>query len=306
MKESGIILPTIILVIVVQIINPVFLSFSNIMNVLRSTGFTMITAIGMTFVLISAGLDLCVGSVLALGGVSAAMAVLAGVPIPIAVLIGLLVGAAIGLFNGYIIVKFEIPPLIMTLGMYYMARGIVYIITKGVPVYPLPEAFNNIEQTELFGIPVIVITAILLAIVGHIVLTRTTYGRAVYAIGGNPEAAELSGIDIQKIRMSVYVISATLATLTGIFMAGRLSSAQAGAGMGFELTVIAAVIIGGTSTFGGAGTILGSVVGALFMSILANSMTLIKVSVYWQRLVIGAILVLAVIIDQRKRKMQLK
>lgn len=300
-NEVGILIPTVILVIIIQIINPAFLSGGNISNVLRATGFTLITALGMTFILIAGGLDLSVGSILALGGVVAGLLMVGGTPLWLAILLAIVSGAIIGLINGVIIVKFKIPPLIMTLGMYYMARGAVYILTQGVPVYPLPDSFQAIEQGKILGIPSIVIIAGVLAIVAHFVLSRTTFGRKVYAVGGNTEAAHLSGIRIGKTNIAVYVLTGGLAALTGILMASRLASAQAGAGMGYELTVIAAVIIGGTSTFGGAGTILGTVIGALFMNILSNGMTLMKVSVYWQNLVVGAVLVLAVIVDQYRR-----
>lgn len=302
MRESGIIIPTLLLCILIQVINPVFLSFANVINVLRATGFTLITALGMTFVFIAGGLELSVGSVLALGGVTAAMCIKAGVPIVLAMLIGCSVGLLIGLFNGFIIEKFQIPSLIMTLGMLYMARGAVYVLTKGVPVYPLPESFQKVEQSEFWGVPTIILVSLVLSLLAHIVLTRTTYGRSVYAVGGNKDAARLSGIKNGHINISVYAITGTLAAFTGVLMASRLASAQASAGTGFELAVIAAVIIGGTSMFGGSGTILGTVIGALFMNILSNGMTLMKVSVYWQNLIIGAILVLAVILDQLKRK----
>ncbi len=232
MKESGIIIPTVIMIVFIQLINPAFLSFANIINVLRSTGFTLITAIGMTFVLVSGGLDLSVGSVLAVGGVITGMSLQAGISIVVAIILGLLAGLLLGIFNGLIVIKFNIPPLIMTLGMLYMARGIVYILTEGVPVYPLPIAFQNIEQSDIFGIPTIVIISAILCIISHIVLTRTTFGREVYAVGGNREAARLSGININKINFAVYSITGFLAALTGIMMASRLASAQAGAGTG--------------------------------------------------------------------------
>lgn len=301
MKESGIIIPTIIFIIFIQIINPVFLSFANVFNILRATGFTLITSIGMTFVLIAGGLDLSVGSVLAVGGIIAGLSMQAGMSIPVAILLGAISGLILGFLNGIVVVKFRIPPLIMTLGMLYMARGLVYILTKGVPIYPLGAPFQAIEQKEFLGIPTIVVISLALSVAAHVILTRTTFGREIYAIGGNKEAARLSGINIGRINILVYTITGFLAAITGVLMASRLGSAQPGAGNGYELTVIAAVIIGGTSTYGGAGTMLGTAIGAIFMNILSNSMTLMKVSVYWQNLVVGMILVLAVILDQYKR-----
>ncbi len=305
-QESSIILATIIYMIFVTCINKTFISPGNLFNIFRSTGFTLITTVGMTFILITAGLDLSVGSVLALGGVVTGLAFKAGMPIPVALLAGILMGTFIGAINGAIIVKAGIPPLIVTLGMQYAARGLVSVLTQGVPIYPLPENFMKIEQTKFFGIPTVVYVSVIIAIIGHIILTRTAFGRAIYAVGGNPEAARISGINIKKVTFVIYVITSTLAALTGILMAARLGSAEAAAGTGYELTVICASIIGGTSTFGGMGSIIGATVGALFMEILTNSLTLMRISVYWQNLVVGTILVLAVMLDQYKRNLILR
>jgi ribose transport system permease protein len=305
-KESGIIIPTALFIIIISLVNPVFLSPNNVFNVLRSTGFTLITALGMTLVLIMQGLDLSVGSVLALGGCVSGIAMFTyHVPIVPAILLGCAAGFIIGLANGLVVVKFRIPPLIMTLGMMYMARGIVYIITKGVPIYPMAQEFQAIEQQDFFGIPKIVIISGILAVVSHIFLTHTTIGRSIYAVGGNKEAANLSGINMNKINIICYSITGTLAAATGVIMASRLGSAQPSAGTSYEMTVIAAVIIGGTSTSGGSGTILGTTIGALFMNILANAMTIMKISVYWQNFVIGFVLVLAVVLDQVKKDQML-
>jgi ribose transport system permease protein len=300
-QESGIILATLIYVIMVTCVNSVFISPSNLFNILRSAGFTLITTVGMTLVLITGGLDLSVGSVLALGGVVTGIALRAGLPLPVALLVGIAVGVAIGCINGFLVVRAGVPPLIVTLGMMYAARGLVSVITKGVPIYPLPTQFQMIEQSSIFNIPVIVYVAILIAVIGHVILSRTVFGRSIYAVGGNAEAARISGINSKKIIFNVYVLTSALAAITGIFMSARLGSAEAAAGSGFELTVICAAIIGGTSTFGGSGSIAGATVGALFMEILSNSLTLMHISVYWQNLVVGTILVLAVLLDQYKR-----
>ena len=284
-QESSIILAVLVYVIFVTVVNPTFLSADNIFNVLRATGFTLITVVGMTLVLITGGLDLSVGSVLALGGVATGMACTSGIPVWIAVLIGVL---------------------IVTLGMQYAARGLVSVLTEGVPIYPLPEGLMKIEQTKILSIPMVVIVAVLLAVLGHIILTKTGFGRSVYALGGNEEAARISGINTQQTKFMVYVIVSTLAALAGVFMAARLGSAEAAAGTGYELTTICGAIIGGVSTFGGMGSVAGAAIGALFMEILTNSLTLMRVSVYWQTLVVGTILILAVLLDQYKRKIILK
>lgn len=304
MKESGIIIPTVVYAIFVQLVNPVFLSGSNLGNLLRQTGFTLISALGMTLVLIAAGIDLSVGSVLGLGSVVAGFCMVTfQLPIWLSIAIALLVGLLIGFINGAIIVKFAIPPMIMTLGMMYMARGAIFISTKGLPIYPIPKDFQAIEQSELFGMPTIVPICLVLCLIFHFMLTRTTFGRSIYALGGNQDAAKLSGIDTGKVKTMVYAICGLMASLAGIMMSARLGSAQPSSGEGYEMSVIAACIIGGTSTFGGRGTVLGTAVGALFMCMLSNSMTLMKVDVYYQKLVIGAVLVIAVIIDQYKRNL---
>lgn len=301
-KEMGIFITLIIIVAVFGIANPVFLSFSNIINILRSTSFILIIGIAMTFVLISGGLDLSVGPIVALGGVIAGLSVQSGIPIPVSILLGLLSGMAVGAFNGFTIAAFKIPPLIVTLGMMYVIKGVVLIITKGAPIFPLPQEFNIIGQGELAGIPFVVLIAVVLGVIAHIILSQTTIGREIHAVGGNIETAYLSGIRINRIKFLVYVLTGAAAALTGILMSARLASAQANSGTGYELLVIAAVIIGGTSLFGGSGTILGTAIGALFMTVVSNGMVILKVSVYWQNLVIGFIIILAVGIDQLKRR----
>jgi ribose transport system permease protein len=285
----------------VSIVNPTFISGANLFNVLRSAGFTLITVVGMTFILITGGLDLSVGSVLALGGIITGIACRAGLPVPVAVLLGIVMGALIGLLNGFIIVKAGIPPLMVTLGMQYAAKGLVSVLTKGVPIYPLPDGFKAIERLRPLGIPMVVIFALLMAVAGHIVLSHTEFGRSIFALGGNEEAARISGIRTKRTKLMVYVVTSTLAAIVGIFMSARLGSAEAAAGSGYELTTICAAIIGGTSTFGGIGSIFGSALGAFFMEVLTNSLTLMRISVYWQNLVLGTILVLAVLLDQYKR-----
>jgi ribose transport system permease protein len=302
-QESSIIIALLLYMIIVSIVNPTFISRANLFNVLRSSGFTLITVVGMTFILITGGLDLSVGSVLALGGVITGIACREGLPVPFAILLGAGMGFIIGLINGFIVVKAGIPPLIVTLGMQYAAKGLVSVLTKGIPIYPLPVSFKLIEKVRAFGIPAVVIFALLIAIAGHVLLSSTEFGRSIYALGGNEEAARISGIRTKRTKLWVYVVTSTLAALAGIFMAARLGSAEAAAGTGYELTVICAAIIGGTSTFGGTGTILGSVLGAFFMEVLTNSLTLMRISVYWQNLVVGTILILAVLLDQYKRNL---
>ena len=300
-KESGIILILIVLSVLIQIKNPIFFTYSNIIDVLRNTSYTLVIAVGMTFVLIAKGLDLSVGSVMAFGGLICALAMFNGVPIFLAVLLGLLVGACFGLINAVCIVKLNIPAMIASLGTMYMARGLVLIVTKGSPVFPLPEAFGKFGKGYLLGVPYVVVIALVLAVIGHIVLTNTTYGRMVYAIGGNAETAKFAGINVTLITASCYLISSTLAALAGILTAARMGSGQPSIGDGTEMTVITAVIIGGTSLNGGAGTMLGTVLGALLMNVLSSGMNLVGVSAYWQRFVMGVIIIAAVGFDMYQR-----
>lgn len=301
-NESGIFLALILIIVVIGMINPAIFSKDIIINNFRTTSFLFIIGIAMTFVLIAGGLDLSVGSTLALGGVMSGLAVTNGIPALLGVLIGIGVGAAIGLMNGLIIVKINIPPLIATLGMMYVVKGIVMIITQGAPVFPLPESFNRIGQGDLFHIPFVVIIAIILAVIAHVTLNKTRFGRAVYAIGGNEETARLSGINVGFTKIWIYIVAGAASGLSGVLMAARLASAQPNSGSGYELLVVTSVIIGGTSLFGGAGSILGTAIGTMFLTIVTSGMVLLQISVYWQNLVVGVIIILAVALDQFRRK----
>ncbi|MDY0287737.1 MAG: ABC transporter permease [Sphaerochaeta sp.] len=306
-QESSVIIALVVYVAFVSMVNGVFISSGNIFNIFRSSGFALISITGTTLVLIIGGLDLSIGSVLALGGVVSGLASQAGAPLMVAVLAGILVGSCIGLINGFVIVKMKIPPLIATLGMQFAARGLVSVITKGVPVYPLPKSFTSIEQLKLFGVvPLVVVVALLIAYIFHVVLNHSPFGRFVYAVGGNEEAARISGINTGRVKFLVYLISSSLAALAGVLMAMRLGSGEAAVGTGYELTVICGAVIGGTSIIGGAGTIFGAILGGLFMEVLTNSLTLMRISVYWQQLVVGTILILAVMLDQYKRDLMLR
>lgn len=302
MKELGIAIPMILIFVIIGIINPRFFSRINIINMLRTSAFVFVIGVTMTSVFIGGGLDLSVGSTLGLGGVISGLALLGGVPIWISVILGVLAGSTVGYLNGLFIAQFKIPSFIVTLGMMYIARGIVEFLTRGNPVYPLPANFNFLGQGRLFGVPVVVYVAIVLGIIGHIVLTKTVFGRSVFANGGNSETARVSGINIVQISLLTYVLNGTASGLAGVLTAARLGAALSNAGMGMELTVIAAVIIGGTSLFGGSGSILGTAVGALLMSVIRNGMVFLKVSIYLQNVVVGVIIILAVGLDQYNRK----
>lgn len=306
LKESSIIIMTVAFFALVQVVNSAFLNPSNITNLLRSTSYLLITACGMTFVLIAGNIDLSICTVMGLGGILFCKFITGGMPLLIALVLTLCIATAIGVVTGYLVYVFDIPPMIMTLGTQYAAKGVINIITEGKPVYPLPEAFTKIDAISIGGVPFIAILAIVIAVVSWIVLKNTRFGREVYAVGGNRESARLSGISVRKIFILVYIISAVLAMFGGIAMAARVGSAQSATGSGYELNSIVACLIGGTSINGGSGGIAGTMLGALFVMALQNGLLMLHVNVYWQQLVIGVFVVLAVIWDKYKVRLKLK
>ena len=300
--ESGIILILILFVAIATAVNPKFLAGRNVINIFRASGFTMISVVGMAMILITGGLDLSIGSIYALSALMCGLAITDwGLPVPVGILLGLLCGALCGTINGFLIVRTGIPPMIVTLGMQYALRGTLSVLTKGVPIYPLPDAFTSLEPTKLGGVPIIVFVALSIAVIGHVVLSHTYFGRSVYALGGNQEAARISGINIGKTKMSVYVIMGVLSSFAGIMMASRMGSVEPSTGVGLEMKVICGAIIGGISISGGMGTMMGAALGAVFMEALTNSLTVMKISVYWQNVVFGIVMILSVLLDQYKR-----
>jgi ribose/xylose/arabinose/galactoside ABC-type transport system permease subunit len=306
-NEAGILGILIGLCILISIIQPIFLSGPNVLNLLRTTSYVVIVACLTTLVMISGGLDLSVGSQMGLGGILVSTLMINGLPILLAIIITLGLNSIIGIFNGYIVVKRKIPPMIATIGTMYIARGICNVITKGNPVYPLPLNFGKLGNGTLFLISYSVYIALIIALVVNHLLRNTTYGRSIYAIGGNQDAARLSGIAVDRIKISTYILSSLSATFVGIIMTSRIESGQVSLGTGREMTIIAAVVIGGTSALGGSGTILGTVIGGFLMSIVENGMVLMRVSVYWQSIVIGIIMIAAVLLDiLRKERVGLR
>jgi ribose/xylose/arabinose/galactoside ABC-type transport system permease subunit len=301
-RELGILIPFLVICAITAIINPVFLYAANLIEIARSISFTVIMGVGMTFALVGGGIDLSIGSTLALTGIISGLILKSGLPIPVAILGGILVGVVVGALNGFIIVTYKIPPMIATLGMMYVVRGVVYVITKGQPIYPFPAAFNQIGQGYLFHLPYSVYIAIVVLFVSDFIFKRTTFGRSVMAVGGNPETARISGINVKRTTIIMYIICSVCATITGVLMTARLSSAQVNAGTDSALTVIAAVIIGGTSLFGGSGSVWGTLIGTGIMTVLSYAMVITRISVYWQLIVVGITIILAVTIDTYRRR----
>lgn len=302
-REMGVLIPLVIAVAIFSS-NPIFLSQDNLINILRNTSFVFITAIGMTYLIVSGAFDLSVGAVYAFAGVLCGKLMMeAGFPVPLAILSAtLLTGVAFGTVNGFFVHKVGLPPMLATLASMNIARGLVTGVQQGMPVYPLPAGFAAIGQGSLlkgsaFELPYVVIIAGILGILSAWVLKKTVYGRSVCAIGGNIETARLAGIPTKSISISVFVIVSSLAAFSGILISSRLGSAQPNVGVGYEMQTIAAVVIGGTSLMGGRGTIVGTALGALFMTTVANGMTLIRISPFWQQLVLGIVLLVACSMD---------
>jgi ribose transport system permease protein len=254
------------------------------------------------FVILTGGIDLSVGSIMGLAGVISALAMAGQQPIWFSVLLGLITGIACGLLNGVLISYVRIAPFIVTLGMQSFARGIILIITKGWPVTNIPKPFLVVGQGDFLALPIPLWMTIFLGLIAHFLLSRTTFGRRTYAIGGNEQATFLSGINVKKIKVFLYMISGLMSAVVGIILVARFNSAQADTGTGWELDAIAAAVIGGTSLSGGSGSILGVIIGAAIMGVIRNGLVLMRVSAYWQTAVIGVIIVLAAVLDRIKNK----
>jgi ribose transport system permease protein len=284
--------------IVMSFASPYFLSTSNLLAVLLGLSLEAIIAVGMVNLMASGGFDLSVGSVAGFTGAATAMFVKLGIPVPLAVVSGLGVGALIGLFNGFIVSKIGINAFVTTLSSLSLFRGLTLIITKGRNITGIGRAFKSIGQAKLAGIQMPIFYAVILVIVGDILLRKSRFFRQSYYIGGNEHAARLSGINVDRMKILNFVITGLLASAAGIVMAARLGAASVTAGTGMELRVITAVIIGGASLQGGEGTVLGAFLGTFLMALITNALTLLGVDVYWQTFVIGATLLIAVLIDR--------
>jgi len=306
-QEAGILLILILMGVVLTLTTDNFLTSRNLFNVLRAFSWIAISAFGEILVIITAGIDLSVGSNMALSGLATAMALTAGMPVPIGIAAGLLAGLLVGLVNGVLVSKANLPPFIATLGLMSVARGICYGLTNGQPVRGLPEGFTFLGQYDLpvgpWQVPLPVIFMILIAIIMTIFLSRTVWGYRIYALGGNEEATALSGINTNVVKILVYSLGGFLAGVGGLLMTARLGVAAPTAALGYELDIIAAVVIGGTSLFGGEGTILGVLIGAAIMQVLRNGLVLLGFPAYWQPAAIGLVIILAITLDQlRKRR----
>jgi ribose transport system permease protein len=301
LEKFGISLILIVICIIIALQSPAFLTANNLFNVLLQVSINAIIAVGMTFVILTAGIDLSVGSLVALVAVSMGTILHSQAGIMAAVAGGLLVGVLAGGVNGFLVSKCRVPAFITTLGMMSVARGLALTVTRGQTLHQFPAAFRFAGNGYIGPVPMPVIIALCTVLIAHYVLTQTRFGRHVYAVGGNREAVRLSGINVTRVEWAVYAIGGLTCAIGAIILVGRLNSAQPIAGYGYELSAIAAVVIGGTSLMGGTGTVFGTLIGALIMGVLQNGLTLMNVSSYIQQIIIGSVIVLAVLFDQLRQ-----
>jgi len=298
LQRYGLILSFLLLCLVLTIFSDRFFTVDNMFNILRQSTINGIIAVGMTLVILTAGIDLSVGSILALSSVMAASMLQSGMPVPLAILFGLGIGAACGLTNGLIITRASVPPFVTTLGMMTIARGLALVFTGGKPITGLPETFRFIGTGSVGPIPTPIIIAALAFIIGFIMLTRTSLGQFIYAIGNNPVAARYAGISVSINITLVYAISGFLSALAGLILIARLNSAQPTAGIGFEFDAIAAVVVGGTSFAGGQGGLGGTLIGVLIIAVLNNGLNLLNISSFYQPVVSGIVIALALLLHR--------
>jgi ribose transport system permease protein len=308
-EESTLLLFLLAVILLFGLLEPSFFKFTNAINVIRQVSILAISAFGMTFAILSGGFDLSVGAVSALAGVVGSMVARdlgPGLGIPIGYSIGLLVGVGVGVINGFIISVIKISPLITTLATMTIARGFAYILTGGVSLYGVPDAFQWLGRGYLIKnvLPIPVVVMIIVFIITYVILNRTTFGRYVYAIGGNEEAARLSGVNVRMSKLKIYTLVGTAAALSGVVLAARLGAGQAASNTGFELDVITAVVLGGVSMSGGEGRLEGTLIGVLIIGILANGLILMDVAPYYQLVVKGFALLFAVGLDMLRKRIK--
>jgi ribose transport system permease protein len=291
------------LFIALALLSPHFLTATNLSSVVRQTAVFNIMALGMTLVIISGGVDLSVGSLLAMGGLMGTMAMSKGQPIFMGVLVGVLAGTAMGLLNGLCITRLNISPFIVTLGTMGIFRGLALVVSNGLPVHEIPKSFSYLGEGTILGIPFVLILLLVSAVAVHFVLDYTRLGRYTYAIGSNEEAAVYAGVPVKFHTTAIYAVCGLLTGLAGMIEASRLMTGQPTAGQGYELQAIAAVVIGGGSLRGGEGSVVGTLIGGFIMGLLANGCDLLGINPYWQQVIIGGVIILAVSVDElRKRR----
>lgn len=302
-SRLGLLLVIVLLMIIMSFMSPVFLTMANFKNLFIQSTILAVLALGQTYVIMTRGIDLSIGGTMALSSaLCIGLTLYNGVPVPLALLIAVVIGAGVGFLNGFSVTKIGITPLIVTLATLSIARGATFVYTNGANITPVPDSIAAFGRGQLFGIPYSVILLVVLAIGCHAVLTRSVFGRSVYATGGNELASRLAGIPTNRIIITTYVISGLMAAIAGLILTARLESAGPRAGIGIELTVIAACVIGGTSLFGGAGSIGGTMLGVALISLVSNAINLLGVPPAWDDLVKGLVIFVAAVVDVYRRK----
>lgn len=287
---------------VLSIASPYFLTGTNLASVIRQTAVINIMALGMTLVIVSGGIDLSVGSILAFAGVLGTMTMVETGSVPLGILAGVLCGALWGCANGLMIASLRIPPFIVTLGTLGIVRGLTLVISGGLPIVGLPKEHGLLGEGTIGPVPFVLVVLVLCAVIAHFALHGTKLGRYTYAIGSNESAAVYAGIPVARYKVAIYAICGLLSGLAGMIETSRLMTGQPTAGVSYELQVIAAVVIGGGSLTGGEGTVIGTLIGAFIMGLLSNGSDLLGVNPYWQQVIIGAIIILAVALDEARKR----
>lgn len=302
----GILIALAIMVVLFAILSKTFLTPNNLANVARQISIVGICSLGMTCVILTGGIDLSIGSLIGIVAVSCAKMMSNGMSPILAVVLGLAIGVLIGVLNAACINILKIPPMIATLGMMISLRGATYLISGGMPIYGIPEGFKVLGQGSIGLIPISMIIMVLVFVFGTIMLNKTVFGRRIYGIGGNPETARLSGVNIQKEIYKIYMMVGFLGALAALTLMSRVNSGQPSAGDGYEMDIITAVVLGGVSVSGGEGKLSKVIIGVVFMGVLANGMMMLNINDYWQRVVKGIVLIVAVAVDIKSREKKAK
>lgn len=300
-RDAGTLIGLLIIVITFSFLSPVFFTLPNLLNILQQSSINALIAMGMTLVIISGGIDLSVGPTAALSAVLGATLMVSGVPVPLAILATLGVGAVCGVFSGSLIAYAGLQPFIVTLGGLSLFRAIALIYTGGNPIFGIPSEFRSIINSTLFSIPTPIIIVAVIAVVLWTVMNKTPLGEFILAIGGNEEAARVAGVPVKRTKVTVYVISGTLASLASLILIGRLGAAEPTIGNLWELDAIAAAAIGGASLMGGKGSVFGTIIGVIILGALRNGLTLLNIQAFYQLLATGLIIIIAMLIDRATR-----
>ena len=301
LRDAGTLIGLLIIIITFSFLSPVFFTIPNLLNILQQSSINALIALGMTLVIISGGIDLSVGPTAALAAVLGATMMVAGVPVPLAILATLGIGAICGVFSGSLVAYAGLQPFIVTLGGLSLFRAVALIYTGGNPVFGIPTEFRSLINSEIFGIPTPIVIVAVIALVLWTVMNKTPLGEYILAVGGNEEAARVAGVPVKRTKVTVFVISGTLASLASLILIGRLGAAEPTIGNLWELDAIAAAAIGGASLMGGKGSVVGTIIGAIILGALRNGLTLLNIQAFYQLLATGLIIIIAMLIDRATR-----